>query len=74
MQFFLANFPKIVRTVGFIVYFSVVFPIRLYIFSNNCKSIGKEHKIMAEVLDSLLDLLGETPVLRLSRLSAACGR
>ena len=28
---------------------------------------------MAEILDSLLDLLGETPVLRLSRLSETCG-
>ena len=28
---------------------------------------------MAEILDSLLDLLGETPVLRLSRLSKICG-
>lgn len=28
---------------------------------------------MAEILDNLTDLVGETPVLRLSRLSAACG-
>ena len=28
---------------------------------------------MAEILDNLTNLVGETPVLRLSRLSAACG-
>ena len=37
------------------------------------KSLGKVYKFMPEILDSVLNLIGETPVLRLSRLSREQG-
>ena len=64
---------KIVDSASFIGDFSQISPMGAVFSPNIWLPVGKEYKIMAEILDNLTNLVGETPVLRLSRLSRACG-
>lgn len=69
----LAKNDKTVNSASFIGDFSQISTITPMFSSIFWFSSGKEHKIMADILDNLTNLVGETPVLRLSRLSETCG-